>query len=552
MCGINLYLVKKETSEEQILALANRSRHRGPDLTTIKVIHIPETQQKLIMVFHRLAINDLLNGNQPFVDEEQKVFVICNGEIYNWKELAVKYDVTCKSHSDCEIILHLYKKIGFDALIKELDGYFAIGLVDLKLGKVFVGRDYLGVRALYMGINDNEWGFSSEMKSLYSYYTDIQQFPYASHLELDLSSGKYAISKYFSLEVTSAEVVSDEEHILKNVRESFVNAVQKRMMADSPDLIGALLSGGVDSSLLVSVLSRFYSNPKNLHTFSIGLEGAADLKYARIVAEHCGTSHHEYIVNEEELLAEIPNVIRQIESYDVTSVRASTLMFVLCKKIKSDFPWIKVLFSGEVSDEQQGSYLYLAKAKTSEIFQEESLRLVKDLPYFDLLRGDKCTAGNSFEVRLPFADKEFMKNCISISPELKVHQKYGMEKFLLRKAFDIMVDGKYYLPNEVLFRVKAAFSDSRSKKKSMMFYQIIQEHANSLISDEYFEKRHDEITHLKPISKEALWFRDIYESFYVGTETLTPYYWLPKWNDLASNEPSACALGHKDYKFDEE
>ena len=546
MCGINLYYVKKTTCESEIFTLANKSRHRGPDLTTMKVIDCDLDTHKLIMVFHRLAINDLLNGNQPFVDDEQKIFVMCNGEIYNWKELASKYDVKCKSHSDCEIILHLYKKIGFDKLIEELDGYFGLTVIDLNLWKLFVSRDYLGVRSLFMGSNENEYGFSSELKSLHPYFNQIEQFPHGNYLEVELLQGQKKFKTYRTLEELSYPMISNEEQILNNIRESLTTAVTQRMLCDSTSMIGSLASGGVDSTIVTTILASLYDNPKDLHTFCIGLEGSLDVHYSKILAEHIGTNHHIYTVTEQELLEFIPQVIYQIGSWDTTTVRASTLMYLLTKKIKKDYPHLKVLFSSEISDEVCGSYMYFRNAPSKEDFQNETIRLLNNLRTSDLLRGDASISGSSFEGRFPFASKDVIKSILTADSELKVHQKFGVEKYLLRKAFDFKVGNREFIPKELLWRTKVAFSDSYSSKKKKVFYQLIEDHVNSLISDEEFEKERMNYSHCPPMTKEALWYRRIFKEKYEGMDKVIPYYWMPKWVGENVVNPSAVVLNMYD------
>jgi asparagine synthase (glutamine-hydrolysing) len=303
-------------------------------------------------------------------------------------------------------------------------------------------------------------------------------------------------------------------------------------MTDRP--FGCLLSGGLDSSLIVSILSKLLAkNNKRLDTFSIGMAGSTDIEYARMVAKHCNTIHHEVIVTKEQMLSTIPKVIEQIESYDTTSVRASTPMYILCKYIKENTD-IKVIFSGEGSDEVLGGYLYFHKAPDSKSFKEENIRLLTDINFFDCLRADKCISVHGLEGRFPFLDVDFINYCMSIDSKLKMPTMERMEKYLLREAFSV----GDYLPREVLWRVKEAFSDGVSKQDNS-WYKIIQDHIENdqdIDTSKIYE-------HCQPILKESFYYRKIFDELYKGREKLVPYYWLPKWN---SNEtdPSARKLSN--------
>jgi asparagine synthase (glutamine-hydrolysing) len=316
--------------------------------------------------------------------------------------------------------------------------------------------------------------------------------------------------------------------------------VQKRMLVDSKEMIGCLLSGGLDSSIISALVAENFLNKKDLHTFSIGLKDSVDLKYAKVVAEYLGTTHHEIIVSEKEMLESIPEVIKQIESFDITTIRASTPMYLLSKYIKNNTN-IKVVFSGEGSDEASGSYIYFHNAPNPLEFQNECLRLLQDLHYFDLLRADKTTSGNGLELRVPFMDINFLKFYMSIDPKLKMPKNFGIEKYILRKSFENI------LPKNIIYRTKEAFSDGISSQTNSWF-NIIQKYINEKISDLEFSSTIESMKSLNlpiiPETKESLYYYLTYKSFYkdfINYNFIIPYYWLPKWSgDI--KEPSARVL----------
>lgn len=535
MCGIFAYISDKSIDENkynQLVKEGMKCKHRGPDNTKYRM-----ENENIFLQFHRLSINDLSDmGDQPIMHPQDfNIILICNGEIYNHSDLKTEFNVKCKSKSDCEIILHLYKLIGFEETIKKLDGVFACVLIDINTNSIFAARDRIGVRSMYYGTSDSSYGFSSELKNLHELMTNVSQFPPGN----TWSNKTKEFKEYFNPSMftpMSLGVASDfqKEEVLHNIKSHFINAVKKRLMSDRK--IGCLLSGGFDSSILAAVLSReMASQNKKLYTFSIGLEGSPDLKYAKIVAEYLNTEHQEVIVTEKEMIEYIEEDIRMIETYDTTTVRASTPMLLLCKYIKQNTD-IAVIFSGEGSDEASGSYLYFHNAPNYLEFSKETRRLLKDLSYFDVLRCDKSTAGAGLEVRVPFLDKNFLEYYMSINPYFKMPKTFSMEKFLLRKAFE---EDKY-LPNEVLWRVKEGMSDGVSSKKRG-WYEIIQEHVNELYTDEEFVKKSANYKYNPPLFKEALYYREIFSKYYSSRDNTIPYYWLPKWSGNII-EPSARVL----------
>lgn len=516
MCGIFAALFS-EYSLEELMPHLQAIQHRGPDHTAIV-----QANETTVLGFHRLAINGLTPaGNQPLCHPSHpELKLICNGEIYNYKKLSELYGCSLVSGSDCEIILHLYKKLGIHETCRLLDGYFAFVLVDGD--RVFAARDPIGIRSLFIGSRKDSIYLSSELKAIHSLCESVSQFPPGTWWD----GQTYTSYSYLYSNLVIEPAVDTEA--IGTLRELLTSAVEKRVeMTERP--IGCLLSGGLDSSIICALVNKsmMRRTGKPVHTFSIGFEGSTDCLYARKVAEHLQTIHHEVIVTPQDMIEAIPEVIRMIESYDTTTVRASTPMYLLCKYIAKHTD-IRVIFSGEGSDELSGSYLYFHNAPSEIEFREETLRLVRDLHYFDVLRCDKSTAGNGLEVRVPFLDRDFVHYYLHLCPKLKMPKTYGIEKYLLRKAFEDM------LPKEVVWRVKEAFSDGVSSVENSWF-QIIQRHVNRLQLEECRSVFNP------PVLKESLWYRNVYEKEYPGREYLIPYYWLPKWVGNVS-DPSARVL----------
>jgi asparagine synthase (glutamine-hydrolysing) len=533
MCGIFAYFGNNKLTTKDILELhacAMKSKHRGPDNTVSR-----QLDDKTYLVFHRLKINDQSdNGNQPLNHpNDLDLTLICNGEIYNYKDLVKENNFQMNSSSDCEVILHMYKKYGIEKTIKSLDGVFGFVLIDRKLQKTYVARDPFGVRALYIGTSDTDFTnnnsicISSEMKSIVGISSNIKQFPPGNYYELE--SNTYTEYHQYNYPIHPEQ---DTNVIMENIRSLLIKATEKRLLSDRP--IGCLLSGGLDSSLITALVARYY--PKGeLKTFSVGLAGSVDLKYAKMVADYLGTDHHEVIVTEEEMLAEIKSDIKQIECYDTTTVRASTPMLLLSKYIRDNTD-VCVIFSGEGSDEASGSYMYFHNAPSPADFKVESERLMKDLCYFDVLRCDKSTAGAGLEVRVPFLDRDFLDYYMSIDPKFKMPKSYHIEKFLLREAFK----EENILPDEVLWRIKEGMSDGVSSKKRS-WYEIIQADVDDKMSDREFSILQNKYSHNVPLIKESMFYREIFEDHYENMGQTTPYYWLPKWSGDVI-EPSARVL----------
>lgn len=528
MCGIFAFISllrnKKISGIYDLLVHnCNKIKHRGPDNTQYKVI-----DDQIFLGFHRLSINDVSeNGNQPLIVDD--VMLICNGEIYNHVELEKLYDIKPNSHSDCEVILHLYKLFGIQKTLELISGYFAFVLYDRNNGKVFIARDPIGVRALYIGRDvDNNIGVCSEMKGLCDFMISIEQFKPGHYL--DVSSDTLVPYYHYNYTRIEPDQLSLDHQLIK-MRGLFEDAVFKRFMFERP--FGVFLSGGFDSSIVGALVAK-RNAPDPIHSFSIGMEGSTDLIKARVVAKHIGSIHHEVIVTAEDMLSAIRDVIKQTETYDTTTVRASTPMYLLSKYIKENTD-IVVVFSGEGSDEASGSYMYFHNAPSNNEFQDECVRLLRDLCYFDCLRCDKSTAGNGLEVRVPFLDKEFLIEYMRVPVEWKVPCN-GMEKYFIRKAFD----GTGLLPDEILWRKKEAFSDGVSSTEKS-WYEIIQEHINKIVPDSEFIEQKDKFDVNCPFLKESYYYRKVFEEFYPGRANTIPYYWLPKWSG-DTKDPSARVL----------
>lgn len=550
MCGIFAYLSSVGLNhhiplvlKKAILESFTQEHHRGPDNSIIRTIN-----DNVLLGFHRLSIMDTSNkGDQPFVSDNspKPIYLICNGEIYNHSDLEEKYQFQYKSGSDCESILHMYQKWGIERTVKELDGVFAFVIYDSNTEAVYCARDPIGVRSMYLGCNIHGIGFASELKSLHKICEHITTVPPGNYIHIDLKTDfdidkninkldtlvkfKGHIHRYYEYEYPMQ--MDDESTVMENIRNLFINSVDKRMMSDRP--VGCLLSGGLDSSLVTALVARKYEKGK-LHTFSVGLPGAEDLKYAKIVSDFVGTIHHEIILTEQEMLDAVEHDIWQIETWDTTTIRASTPMLLMCEYIKKHTD-ITVIYSGEGSDEASGSYLYFHNAPDSQQFQKECVRLIHDLEYFDVLRCDKSTAGAGLEVRVPFLDKDFLQYYMSIDPKMK-QPREGSEKWLLRKSFESM----NILPKEVLWRMKEGLSDGCSSLKKS-WYTILQEQIEDKYTQEDLEMAKKKYHNNPPLFKEALYYRETFNKFYEGRDDIIPYYWLPKWSgDIV--EPSARVL----------
>jgi asparagine synthase (glutamine-hydrolysing) len=547
MCGIFAYITNQENNIQKYEKNYNNFLHlrnRGPDNTQYLNI------SNISLGFHRLSINDLTyNGNQPM--KYKDYYLICNGEIFNHTKLIKKYNFKTKSTSDCEVILHLYdylinensENINKTNIIRdicnELDAEFAFILYDNKRQITYIARDPFGVRPLFIGRNkkningseyNEEYLFSSELKGINNIVNSVEQFTPGSYMMIYNDDNNNIISKkekYHNLIIYNTLKINNKI-ILQNLNKIFRDAVYKRMMSDKE--ICSLLSGGLDSSLVASIVSEKLG-PNKLKTFAIGIKGSPDLKYAQIVAEHIKSVHHSIELTEQQFLDAIETVIIAIESYDTTTVRASVGNYLVSKYIRDNTD-CKVVFNGDYADEVCGGYKYFKNAPDDKQFHDECIRLVDNIHYFDCLRSDRSISNNSLEARVPFADKDFVNYYLSIDSKLRISVN-KIEKYMLRKAFE----NDNLLPDEILWRFKEAFSDGITAE-TRSWHKIIQEYVDTQISDEYFEKNKNKYSHNTPILKESFYYREIFEKHYNGFSNVIPYLWMPKWcND--TRDPSA-------------
>jgi len=512
MCGI-LAIIGKGKDEQLVRALSKRMSHRGPDESDLHI-----TENGHILSHERLSIIDLHSGKQP-IKGTKSAYMVHNGEIYNHQDLrdGILKHHTFKTKSDSEVIVHLYEEFGYDFLNK-LDGDFAFVVID---GDDFIaGRDPMGVKPLYYGLDERgRVYFSSEMKPITDQCKTFSTFPPGHYY-----TPKTGFVKYYKPEYEDYKKAVQELD-LSLIRETLTEATRKRLMSDVP--IGVLLSGGLDSSLISSIAARLLAEKgKRLNSFSIGLDAdAPDAKAARKVAEFLGTEHHEIHFTIEQGIEILSKLIWHLETYDVTSVRASTPMYFLSKAITDK--GIKVVLSGEGADEIFGGYLYFRNAPTTEDFQKETIERVQKLFTADLLRADKSTMAHGLETRVPFLDKKFLDVAMLVKAEEKQPKTYkGIEKYILRKAFD--TPETPYLPDEVLWRQKEQFSDGVGYN---WIDQLI-EYCSSQVSDLQMDEAKERFAYNTPTTKEAYFYRDIFHKYYPQVSAAqTVRKWIPKWQE---------------------
>lgn len=491
---------------------------RGPDDSRVV------DTKKGVLGFHRLAIMGLHpEGMQPF--ELDGSYVVCNGEIYGFeklkKELEKKYSF--KSDSDCEILLPMYEEYGVE-MFKRLDAEFACIIYDAKSEEYIAARDPIGIRPLFYGYDDKGViVFASEAKNLVGLCKKVIPFP-PGHYYKD---GKFIC--YNDIAKVDKVIKAPIDEVCKNIHDKLVAGIEKRLVADAK--VGFLLSGGLDSSLVCSVAAK--KSDKPIKTFAIGMsEDAIDLKYAKEVADYIGSDHTEVIISRDDVIFSLEKVVSILGTFDITTIRASMGMYLVCKAIHGETD-IRVLLTGEISDELFG-YKYTDFAPSAEEFQKEAQKRLRELYAYDVLRADRCISVNSLEARVPFGDLDFVKYVMAVDPEMKMN-KYNKGKYLLRKAFE-----GDYLPHDILYREKAAFSDAVGH--SMVDY--LKEYANSLYSDEEFKEKADKYTYCKPFTKESLLYRELFEKYYPGQAEMIPDFWMPNkaWEGCNVDDPSARVL----------
>ena len=499
-----------------------RTKSRGPDDTKIM------DTGKGLLGFHRLAIMGLHpEGMQPFVLDGD--YVVCNGEIYDFlplrEELKAK-GYTFESDSDCEVLLPLWQEYGVE-MFRRLDAEFALVLYDGKTRSFVAARDPFGIRPLYYGYDKNgAIIFASEPKNLVGLTEKIAPFP-PGHYYKD-----GAFICYNDISAVDAVCRDDLETACRSIREKLIAGVKKRLVADAK--VGFLLSGGLDSSLVCAIAARESKTP--IRTFAIGMEkDAIDLKYARQVAEFIGSDHTEVFMTPEEVISSLETVVEALGTYDITTVRASMGMYLVCKAIHETTD-IRVLLTGEISDELFG-YKYTDFAPSAAEFQKEAQKRVRELHTYDVLRADRCISVNSLEARVPFGDLDFARYVMALDPEMKMNT-YHKGKYLLRHAFE----GLGYLPDEILWREKAAFSDAVGH--SMV--DDLKAYAETRYTDAEFEAKRKRYAHAQPFTKESLLYREIFETFYPGQAEMVPGFWMPNrnWEGCDVSDPSARVLSN--------
>lgn len=539
MCGIFSLINYHNTSRfnfNKLMSSFDKGVYRGPEFSSIKSF------ENFYMGFHRLAINGLDNiSNQPF--QIDNIILICNGEIYNFRELAKYNNINLSTNSDCEIILHLYKLYGIEYTLTILDGVFSFILYDKNISKFFIARDPYGVRPLYFLQEHNLIGFASELKMLYNIPINKKNiFNFLPGYYMSIKNNEpffYDYRKYTSFPCSNIIYEktifnNHQNNIYSQIYSNISSAVSKRVIGTTDRPIGCLLSGGLDSSLITALVNKFY-NKETLHTFSIGLKGSEDLKNATLVANHINSIHHKIVVDEDDFFNAIPEVIKIIESYDTTTVRASVGNYLVSKYIKENTD-CKVIFNGDGADELMGGYLYMKKAPSFYEFDRECKRLLQDIYMFDVLRSDKSISSNGLEPRTPFLDKSWVEFYLSIDKKLRYDTTIKhCEKYLIRKTFDVLEPD--LLPKEILWRTKEAFSDGVSGLNKS-WYEIIQEKLDKMFIDDINLKHElDKIIKIydkfnlqnKPDTYEKAYYRYLYNMYYQNTDHLIGYYWMPKY-----------------------
>ncbi len=549
MCTV-MAICGRSASEQKMEAALQPTSSRGPD--EWKIVDTGNG----MLGFQRLSIMGLTpEGMQPFQLED--CYAVCNGELYGFellREELKNIGYTFRSDSDCEILLPLYLEHGL-SVFSMLDAEFACVIYDGRTREYIAARDPIGIRPLYFGFDtDGEVVFASEPKNLTGMCERIMPFPPGHYCIVPAAgTGKRTMDDLVGndlddplerLKLTGELVCyrdmahvertcrDDLETACGQIREKLEKGVEKRLVSDSK--LGFLLSGGLDSSLVCAIAARQYHEP--IHTFAIGMsEDAIDLKYAREVAEFIGSDHHEVFMTAQEVIDSLEDVIRLLGTFDITTIRASMGMYLVCRAIHEQ-TGIRVLLTGEISDELFG-YKYTDFAPSAEAFQEEAAKRIRELHMYDVLRADRCISVNSLEARVPFGDLEFVQYVMSLDPEMKMN-RYGKGKYLLRHAFE----GLGYLPDPILWREKAAFSDAVGH--SMVDY--LKEYAETKYTDEEYETLRKQYDHAQPFTKESLLYRQIFEKYYPGQAQMIADFWMPnrEWEGCNVNDPSARVLSN--------
>ena len=520
MCGFAVYAGGDKKLKLEMAHEFGKIKYRGPDNSIIR-----DFGDNGWMGFHRLKIMDLSDaGNQPL--SYNNYHVVCNGEIYNFRNIRQNYEATFpfQSNSDCEVLLPLFIEKGIVGMAKELDAEYVCVIFDDEKKKFYAARDPIGIRPLFYGYTINkDIVFASEMKVLHNICDEVFPFPPGYCYDGD------NFIKYADLSDVTEFHNHEQEEIFKNINHYFTKAVKKRMDADAP--VGFLCSGGLDSSLVCAIAARLTDKP--IKTFAVGITGdPIDTKYARIVADYLGADHTEVLFTKQQIFDSLSTLIYKLETWDITTIRASVGMYLICKYIKENTD-VKVLLTGEISDEIFG-YKYTDFAPGPEAFQKEAEKRLREIFMYDVLRADRSISSNGLEARVPFGDIDFVKYVMSISPEKKMNYT-GVGKYLLRKAYE-----DNYLPHEILYREKAAFSDAVGH--SMV--DFLKAYAEEIYSEADLAAATKKYPFTSPISKESLMYRDIFEKHFPGRAKLIKDFWMPNkdWQNCNVNDPSARVL----------
>lgn len=520
MCGFSVYTGSDKKVRVDIPAEFQKLKYRGPDNTIIN-----DFDESGWMAFHRLKIMDVSDdGNQPMV--YKNIHLVCNGEVYNYPELKARYEssFSFSSSSDCEVIIPMFLEKGIKQTALELDAEFVCVIYDSEKNSYYAARDPIGIRPMFYGYTEKgDILFASEMKALHKVCKTVKAFPPGHYYE----NGK--ILPYRDISRVDKFSEDELEGVLKNINHFLTRGVEKRLTSDVP--VGFLCSGGLDSSLVCAIAARMLDKP--IRTFAVGInEDPIDTRYARIVAEYLGADHTEVLFTRQDIFDTLSTLIYNIETWDITTIRASMGMYLVSKYISENSD-IKVLMTGEISDEIFG-YKYTDFAPSPSAFQKEAEKRIREIYMYDVLRADRSISSNGLEARVPFGDLDFVDYVMQIKPELKMNFT-GIGKYLLRKAFE-----GDYLPHEILYREKAAFSDAVGHSVT----DYLKLWAEEMYSDEDLMISQFNFPHSPPISKESLMYRDIFEKHFPGRGDVIKSYWMPnkEWENCNVNDPSARVL----------
>jgi len=520
MCGFAIYTGSDSKIRLQVASEFQKLKYRGPDNTQIE-----DLGDKGWLGFHRLKIMDITDdGNQPL--QFQNIHLICNGEVYNYKSLYRKYkdQYPFQSESDCEVIIPMFLEQGIEKTARELDAEFVLVIYDSEQNKYFAARDPVGIRPMFYGYTEaGDIMFASEMKALHRLCKTVKPFPPGHYYDGD------RFISYRQIEQAPAYTDDSLEAVLEKINYLLTQAVEKRLQSDVP--VGFLCSGGLDSSLVCTIGARLMDKP--IKTFAVGIdEDPIDTKYARKVAEYLGAEHTEVLFTRQDIFDTLSKLIFNLETWDITTIRASMGMYLVCKYI-AEHTDVRVLMTGEISDELFG-YKYTDYAPTPEDFQKEAEKRIREIYLYDVLRADRSISSNGLEARVPFGDLDFVQYVMEIPPDKKMNYT-GIGKYLLRKSFE-----GNYLPRDILYREKAAFSDAVGHSVT----DYLKDYAEEMYSDDQLKASWQIYSHVPPLSKESLMYREIYEYHFPGRADLIPNYWMPNktWENCDVNDPSARML----------